>query len=64
MILNDDLLKYVPSQWTLVYPNMYNLAIVSSVKKLAELAINETTKGEYAVYWRRLYDDPQLELGL
>lgn len=63
MILKDDLLKYIPLQWTLIHPNMYALALEAKIKELAELAMVETHI-DNQFYWRRFVDNSQLELGL
>lgn len=63
MILNDDLNKYIPLRWSLIHPNLYELALCAVAMKLAQVAIIQKTTG-VDIYWQRNIDDPQLELGL
>lgn len=59
MILKDDLLRYIPTQWSILHPNLYNIALRAVSEKLAQIS---HIKEDF--YWRRLLDDPQFELGL
>jgi len=59
LLIKDDLHRYVPSQWALLHPNLYGVALKAVSRAVAEVAEKD---GE--VYWRRLIDHPQMELGL
>jgi len=63
MIMKDEMLRYVPSQWTRVHPNCYYEALKAVSLKVAEVAMSNGDQYE-DIYWRRLIDDPQFELGL
>ena len=62
MIIKDDINQYIPMEWTLVHPLLYE-EVLKALGRDVQIELKHNTETD-KLYWRRHIDKKELELGL